>query len=141
MFSNSFFYKNEFNKYRDQNTKSQFPKISATHRICLGILDTGCNVIFPKGQLILKYLFGVFNSPKNNSTWGIIVVKLNFFIRFLGELKIPKRHFEINWPLKQHFFSMQIKLHTKIRAWFQDLISRLRFYNMLPINHNLDSWQ
>ena len=21
------------------------------------------------------------------------------FIRFLGELKTPKRHFEINWPL------------------------------------------
>ena len=23
-----------------------------------------------------------------------------FFVRFLGELKIPKRHFEINWPLE-----------------------------------------
>ena len=55
-----------------------------------------------KGQLISKCLFGVFNSPKkkneNNSTWGTIVVKSNFFVRFLGELKIPKRHFEINWP-------------------------------------------
>ena len=30
---------------------------------------------------------------KNNSTFGTIVV------RFLGELKIPKRHFETNWPL------------------------------------------
>ena len=27
------------------------------------------------------------------------VVKSNFFVRFLGELKIPKKHFEINWPL------------------------------------------
>ena len=35
----------------------------------------------------------------NNSTWGTIVVKSNFFVRFLGELKIPKRHFEINRPL------------------------------------------
>ena len=35
---------------------------------------------------------------ENNSTWGTIVVKSNFFVRFLGELKIPKRHFEINWP-------------------------------------------
>ena len=36
---------------------------------------------------------------ENNSNWGTIVVKSNFFVRFLGELKIPKRHFEINWPL------------------------------------------
>ena len=36
---------------------------------------------------------------KNNSTWGTIEVKLIFFVRFLGELKIPKRHFKINWPL------------------------------------------
>ena len=35
----------------------------------------------------------------NNSTWGTIVVKSNFFVHFLGELKIPKRHFEINRPL------------------------------------------
>ena len=60
--------------------------------------------IFPtKGQLISKFLFGVFNSPKqmneNNSTWGTIVVKSDFYVRFLRELKIPKRHFEINWPL------------------------------------------
>ena len=36
---------------------------------------------------------------ENNSTWGIIVVKSIFFVLFLGELKIPKRHFEINLPL------------------------------------------
>ena len=36
---------------------------------------------------------------ENNSTWGTIVVKLISFVRFLGELKITKRHFEINWPL------------------------------------------
>ena len=34
-----------------------------------------------------------------NLTLLTIVVKSNFFVRFLGELKIPKRHFEINWPL------------------------------------------
>ena len=59
-----------------------------------------------KGQLISKCLFGVFNSPKktneNNLTWGTIVVKSNFFVHFLGELKIPKRHFEINWPLESY---------------------------------------
>ena len=36
---------------------------------------------------------------ENNSTYGTIVVKLKFFVRSLGELKIPKRHLEINWPL------------------------------------------
>ena len=44
-----------------------------------------------KGQLILKCLFGVFNSHKNEqkkSTWGTgtIGVKSNFFVHFLGEL-------------------------------------------------------
>ena len=36
---------------------------------------------------------------ENNSIWGTIVVKSIFFVRFLGELKISKIHFEINWPL------------------------------------------
>ena len=30
-----------------------------------------------------------------------MIVKSNFFVRFLGELKIPIRHFEINWPLAE----------------------------------------
>ena len=41
----------------------------------------------PKGKLILKCLFGVFDSSKkmneNNSTWGIIVVKSKFLVYFL----------------------------------------------------------
>ena len=32
---------------------------------------------------------------RNNSTWGTRVLKSNLFV----ELKISKRHFEINWPL------------------------------------------
>ena len=54
-----------------------------------------------KGQLISKCLFGIFDSPKKskenkidfttNGTSSRIV-----FVRFLGELKTPKRHFEIN---------------------------------------------
>ena len=57
-----------------------------------------------KGQLISKCIFGLFNSPKKQTKIIrlevlTIVVKSNFFFRFLGELKIPKRHFEINWPL------------------------------------------
>ena len=51
-----------------------------------------------KGQLISKCLFGVFNSPKKRLKTIRLeeVVKSNFLVRFLGELKIPKRYFEIN---------------------------------------------
>ena len=70
-----------------------------------------------KGQLILKCLFDVFNfsqkTNKNKSTWGIIVVKLNFFVRFLGEMKIPKGHIEINWPLARHIIG-RIPLMGKV---------------------------
>ena len=38
---------------------------------------------------------------ENNSTWGTMVVKSNSFVRFLGEFKIPNRHFENNGPLDQ----------------------------------------
>ena len=53
-------------------------------------------------KLILKFLFGVIKLfqkiKENKSTWGIIVVKLIFF-HFWEELRIPKSHFETNWPL------------------------------------------
>ena len=49
------------------------------------------------------YVFLVFSIlPKNEqnySIWGTIALKSNFFVRFLGEFKIPKKHFEIIWPL------------------------------------------
>ena len=45
-----------------------------------------------KGQLISKGLFLSSILPKKSS-WIV-------FVRFLGELKTPKRHFEINWPLR-----------------------------------------
>ena len=56
-----------------------------------------------KGQLISKCLFGVINSSKKRTKTILRYhsSKVEFFVRFLGELKIPKRHFEINWPLVQ----------------------------------------
>ena len=56
---------------------------------------------FPsKGQLISKCLSAVLNSPKKRTkkfdfTAMVHQVEL-FFVQFLGELKTPKRHFEIN---------------------------------------------
>ena len=41
-----------------------------------------------------------------------IVVKSNFFVRFSGELKVPKGHFEINWPLLAHKI-LEINLEKK----------------------------
>ena len=56
-----------------------------------------------KGQLISKCLFGVFKflqkMNENKPTWGIIVVKLIFFVRFFGRIEDTKNPFEINWQL------------------------------------------
>ena len=59
--------------------------------------------LFSKGQLILKWFFGVIDflqkTNENKLTWGIIVVKSNLFVRFLEEIDVPKNNFEISWPL------------------------------------------
>ena len=87
------------------------------------------------------------NTNKNNLTWGTIVVKLNFFVRFLGELKIPKRHFEINWPLASHYQIWLVLLNMYVclcLPWFVHTISQLKPYNFslpfglhLTISHNI----
>ena len=61
----------------------------------------------------------VFYFPKtneeNNSTWAIIVgSKVKFFRSFLGELKVPKRHFEINWPLT---VKIEASIHIQRHSW------------------------
>ena len=70
-----------------------------------------------KGLLISKCPFGVFNffqkTNENKSTRGIILVKSNFFVHFLGELRIPNSPFEVNWPvdssdLKHRYCSRKI---------------------------------
>ena len=71
-----------------------FPK-NERKQVDLSIIEL---IFFPrkrihtKGQLISKRLFGVFKffqtRNENKSTWGIIVVKSNSFVRFLGELRI-----------------------------------------------------
>jgi hypothetical protein len=56
------------------------------------------NYLRAKGQLISKYLFGIFNSPKRrtkNLNFSTMVHTSNpiVFVRFLGEFKTPKRCF------------------------------------------------
>ena len=51
-------------------------------------------MVLTKGQLISKFLFGVINffqkTNKNKSTWVIIVVKSNFFVRFWKNWRYQK---------------------------------------------------
>ena len=61
-------------------------------------------ILHTKGELISKCLFDIFNSSKNQtkkSTWILwyLMSCRIVYVRFLEELKTPKRHFEINWPL------------------------------------------
>ena len=82
------------------------PSSQALPSICNLEKAKAWGVWIPKGQLISKCLFCIFNIPKQwTKTIRLevtIVVKSNFFVRSLGELKIPKRHFEINWPLESY---------------------------------------
>ena len=80
-----------------------------------------------KGQLISKCLFGVLNffqnTNENKSTWVIMIVKSNFFIHFLEELRIPTSPYEINWPLliQKYFFVLQrISLARALYAVLND---------------------
>ena len=50
---------------------------------------------FAKGQIISKGLFGIFESPKKRTNEFLVVVKMNSFVRFLGELKDTKSPSEI----------------------------------------------
>ena len=59
-------------------------------------------------------------SNENNSIWGAIVVWSNFFVRVLEELKITKRHFEINWPLEQS----TLRLGNAQLSWLKATCSR-----------------
>ena len=70
-----------------------------SHALSLDMVDGG----WTKGQLISKCLFDVFNSSKKNElenhNFCPSLLGQKFFVRFLEELKKPKRHFEINRPL------------------------------------------
>ena len=75
-------------------------KIKGARKLEVCKLCINCRLIFnenTKGQLISKCLFCFFNSPKKRTkTIRLEVPYLKFFVRFLGELKIPKRYSEIN---------------------------------------------
>ena len=55
--------------------------------------------IIIKGQLISKRLFGIINSSrKRTKQFNLTMIDLFSYV-FWKNLKTPKRHFEIHWPL------------------------------------------
>ena len=77
-----------------------FEAQSGYNKIKQLFVNTRNVVANPKGQLISECLFDIFNSPKKRTnkfdfTTMVPQVELFLFV-FLGELKSPKRHFEIN---------------------------------------------
>ena len=69
----------------------------------IGLSATCHSLCNAKGQFISECLFGTylqFLQKTNNKIWLYYYGTLNqkIFVRFLGELKTPKRHLEINWP-------------------------------------------
>ena len=63
-----------------------------------------------KGQLISKWLFGVFNSSKKPTKTRRIVVKTNSFVRFLEEFMAWQFSFEIIWTLPILFSVGQLQV-------------------------------
>ena len=84
----------------------------------------------PKDQLISKCLFAVLNffqkTNENELNWGIIVLKLDWFVRFLGESSAWINHYDFVWPLKKNQIlkSQQkqkgpVQGHNKGHQWFE----------------------
>ena len=73
---------------------------------------------------------------ENNLTWGIIVVKSNFFVRFLEEFKTQIRHFEINWPLilqRTNLLTSFFKPPRSLSVWLLNLFNlRIHFLYSCP---------
>ena len=74
-----------------------------------------------KGQLISNCLFGMYlqfsqKTNKRKINFTTMVPQVIVFVRFLGELKTPKRHFEINWTLqKRNWCWIQV---SAIKVWY-----------------------
>ena len=92
-----------------------------------------------KDKLISKCLLGVCNfsqkTNENKSTWGIIVVKLHFFDGFLGELRIPKNPFKINWSLVCPWFAQTFWSSWAQEANLEQTQGILRFFTE-AVNEN-----
>ena len=72
----------------------------------------------------IPHHFMIFKKKNvNKLTWGIIVAKSNFFVRFLEESRIPKSPFDINWPLVYYILTLA-KLTTSFTLMTTAKLSR-----------------
>ena len=55
------------------------------------------------------------------------------FVRFLGELKIPKIHFEINWPLPYYVLMSVCGYEENVRTYTYTIM-----YNLWIISTSID---
>ena len=81
--------------------------------------------------------------------------KVEFLCSFLGELKIPKRHFEINWPLASYDFpsfcladntllcNFMKSFLLKLKAFFENTcwIDLIFVWNLYPVESALPNLQ
>ena len=91
-----------------------------------------------KGQLISKGLFGILTSSKNQAkevdlTTMIPQVDLFSFI-FWKNLKTPKRHFEINWPLRKKQLQIANLSYGRLEAF--KLERYVSIFRLLGIEKN-----
>ena len=74
-------------------------------------------LLLTKGQLISKYLFGVFNffqkPNENKSIWGIIVVKLYWFV-FFGRNVGLKKSFRLCVTFKGRLISESFSIRLQV---------------------------
>jgi hypothetical protein len=104
--------------------------------ICIKLFKLFIPFWLNKGQFISKWIFCVFNSHQNRRMSAQIGQgkDSNFQVRFLGELKTLKRHFEINWPLEDASSTMvEIEGITAISS----IKGPLKFFlgNCTEVNH------
>ena len=108
-----------------------YMKPSSIH---IGKKDLTCSIreiqtSFTKGQLISKCLFGVFSfsqkTKENKSTRGIIILKLIFFVRFLGNwgfqkvlLKLTDLYLKMEYLSIITIFGLKMMIKSGLENYF-----------------------
>ena len=75
---------------------------------------------------------------KNNSSWEYHSSKSNFFVHYFGELKTPKRHFKINWPLA---IPVHRTIHGRLYKWICTWIRHMQLNNLKDISKLTDLYR
>ena len=94
--------------------------------------------IYTKGQLISKGLFGILTSSKNQAKevdLTTMIPQVDFFsFIFWKNLKTPKIHFEINWPLRKKQLQIANLSYYRLEAF--KLERYVSIFRLLGIEKN-----